>query len=96
MSVLYDGLCGRTDRRTAMAGAVVAGESLVFVVSGFRCPLTQLAERLGAESGSVTDLWLPRWFARNLAAIHVPLITLALVLHGRNLRRRRPWAGAGR
>ncbi len=66
------------------------------MVSGFRCPLTQLAERLGAESGSVTDLWLPRWFARNLAAIHVPLITLALVLHGRNLRRRRPWAGAGR
>ena len=90
MSVLYDGSCGRTDRRTALAGAVVAGESLVFVASGFRCPLTRLAERLGAENSGVTDIWLPGWFAHNLPAIHVPLIALALILHGRNLHRRCP------
>jgi hypothetical protein len=94
--VLCSGVSGRTDRRAAAAAAVVAGESLVFAANGFRCPLTRLAERLGAESGSVTDIWLPRWFARNLPAIHVPLIALAVLLHGRNLRRRhRRRAGGG-
>ena len=64
--VLYAGLANRTDRRAAIAGAVVAGESLVFAANGFRCPLTDLAESLGAEHGSVTDIYLPTWFARNL------------------------------
>ena len=65
---------------------MVASESLVFAANGFRCPLTQVAERVGAERGSVTDIYLPRWFARNLPAIHVPLIFLAAYLHARNLR----------
>jgi hypothetical protein len=62
---------------------------LIFAVNGFRCPLTDVAESLGAENGSVTDIYLPEWFAHNLPAIHVPLIFLAVYLHGRNLRRRR-------
>ena len=40
----------------------------------------------GAERGSVTDIYLPRWFAHNLPAIHVPLIVIAGYLHTRNLR----------
>jgi hypothetical protein len=87
--VLYAGLANRTDRRAAVAGAVIASESLVFAANGFRCPLTNVAESLGAESGSVTDIYLPAWFARNLPAIHVPLLALALFFHGRNLRRQR-------
>lgn len=87
--VLYAGLANRTDRRTAIAGAVIAAESLVFAANGFRCPLTSVAESLGAEHGSVTDIFLPAGFARNLPAIHVPLLGLALFLHGRNLRRQR-------
>jgi hypothetical protein len=84
--VLYAGAARRTDRRTALAGAVVAGESLIFAANGFRCPLTQLAENYGAADGSVTDIWLPRWLARNLPAIHVPLLAAAAYLNGRNLR----------
>jgi hypothetical protein len=87
--VLYAGLAKRTDRRAAIAGAVVAGESLVFAANGFRCPLTDIAESLGAEHGSVTDIYLPPWFARNLLAIHTPLLVLTLFVHGRNLRRQR-------
>ena len=48
--VLYAGFAGRTDKRVGMAAAVVAGESLVFACNGFRCPLTTLAKRYGAES----------------------------------------------
>jgi hypothetical protein len=86
--VLYAGFRSRSDRRVALAAGVVAGESLIFAASGFRCPLTQWAEGLlGAERGGVTDIYLPKWFAHNLPAIHVPLIALAVVLHARNLRR---------
>ena len=56
-------------------------------MNGFRCPLTQVAEPAGAERGSVTDIHLPRWFARKLPVIHVLLILVAGYLHGRNLQR---------
>ena len=86
--VLYAGFARRSDRRAGIAAGVVAAETLIFAGNGFRCPLTQVAERLGAGRGSVTDIYLPRWFARNLPAIHVPLIALAAFLHARNLRTR--------
>jgi deazaflavin-dependent oxidoreductase (nitroreductase family) len=82
--LLWAGFAGRSDRRALVAGAVVTGECLVFAGNGFRCPLTGLAEDAGAASGSVTDIYLPRWFARNLPALHVPLLVLILWLHGRN------------
>jgi hypothetical protein len=83
--VLCTGLKGRSGRRAAVAAAVVAGESLIFAANGFRCPLTSLAEQLGAERGSVTDIYLPRWFAHNLPAIHVALLLLAALLHRKNI-----------
>jgi hypothetical protein len=84
--LLWSGACGRSDRRAAGAAAVVAGECLVFAAEGFRCPLTTLAEHAGAGDGSVTDIYLPDWLARNLPAIHVPLLILIGWLHRRALR----------
>ena len=83
--VLYAGLRGRSDRRAGVAASVVAGETLIFAAYGFHCPLTAVAKKLGDETGSVTDIYLPKWFARNLPAIHVPLILLAVALHRRNI-----------
>ena len=83
--VLLAGLMKRSDRRAAAAGTVVATESLIFLANGARCPLTAIAESLGAEHGSVTDTYLPKWLSRSLPAIHVPLVALAVFLHGRNL-----------
>ena len=76
--VIGAGLRGRTDRRVAIASGIVAAESLVFTVNGFRCPLTTMAESLGAEDGAVTDIFLPRWFAKSLPMIHAPLLALAV------------------
>ncbi len=84
--LLVAGLIGRTDRRAGVAAGIVAGESLVFAANGFRCPLTAVAESLAADDGSVTDIYLPRWFARSLPVLHVPLIAAAVFLHARNLR----------
>ena len=81
--VIYAGLAGRSDRHT-----VVAGESLIYLGNRCRCPLTGVAERLGAARGSVTDIYLPRGLAANLPRIHLPLIILAVYLHAQTLLRR--------
>jgi hypothetical protein len=81
VQVLYAGFAKRSDRSVAVAAAVVAGETAVFVGNGFACPLTQVARNLGSERAGVTDIYLPRWFAHNLPAIHVPLLVLAVYLH---------------
>ena len=91
--LLYAGFVKRTDRRVAVAALVVGGESLIFAANGFRCPLTDVAESLGADDGSVTDIFLPHWFAHSLPVIHVPLILLSAYLHGRNLRQHRSEKG---
>ena len=36
--LLYAGFARRTDRRAAIAAAVVGGETLIFAANGFRCP----------------------------------------------------------
>jgi len=74
---------------------LVAGESLIYLANGVHCPLAGLAQSLGAENGSVTDIYLLDRFARNLPVIHVPLIALGVFLHGRNMfgRRRRGRTG---
>ena len=85
--VLYTGVRGRTDRKTGVAAVVVAGETMIFAANGFHCPLTGVAQNLGDSKGSVTDIYLPHWFARSLPGIHVPLILAAVLLHWRNWRK---------
>ncbi len=63
LHVFYAGITNRVSRWTNVALALALGESLLFVANRFRCPLTKVAEDLGAESGKVTDIFLPRWFA---------------------------------
>jgi hypothetical protein len=84
--LLASGAAGRSDRRAGVAAAIVGAESLLFLANGARCPLTGLAESLGAEDGSVTDIYLPGWLARSLPLLHVPLIATAGWLHWRNVR----------
>jgi hypothetical protein len=91
---LYKGFRGETDRKAAVVTLVVGAECAIYAGNGFRCPLTAVAEDLGAESGSVTDIFLPKWLAANVANIYGPLFGVALLLHGRNLRRNHRAEGA--
>jgi hypothetical protein len=86
--LVFKGWRRETDARVGIATAIACGETAVFVGNGFRCPLTGLAEDLGAEHGQVTDIFLPKRLADNIANIYAPLLLLGLVLHGRNLRAR--------
>ena len=44
------------------------------------CPLTLLAERMGAARGSVTDIFLPKWFADRIFPICGSLYGIALLM----------------
>jgi hypothetical protein len=73
------------------------GEVVVFTADGSRCPLTDVAERLGADSGSVSDIYLPDWIADHIPHITTPAFAVGLLLHGWNtLRGRRPGPSADR
>ena len=60
-------------------GSILLNGVLLLLNSG-RCPFTTLAENQGAESGSVTDLFLPDCIARNIFRVSFPFFTAELVL----------------
>lgn len=86
---LWDGVRGRPKRRTAFAGSIVAGETLAFVSNNQVCPLTPLAEELGAGSGSVVDIFLPDWAARRIPLVAGSLALSSLLLNLRSWLSRR-------
>jgi hypothetical protein len=79
LCILYSGLTGRTSRLTKASIGAVLVESLIFFGNGQRCPLTDLAEGLGSEHGSVGDIFLPDWFARRIPVISSTLVVIGLV-----------------
>jgi hypothetical protein len=83
------GLAGRRDRSVAVAAVLVAGEAAVFVVNRGVCPLTPLAERLGASKGGVSDIFLPDRLAETIPVWSGALVAAAAILHLRAARRRR-------
>jgi hypothetical protein len=66
---LYSGLVDRLTSWTWFAAGLVLVEGVVLVACGWICPLTLLAERLGATRGSVADIFLPKWFADRIFPI---------------------------
>lgn len=85
---LWDGLLGRPARRTAVAGGIVAAESLVYVSNNQVCPFTPLAEELGADRGSVVDMFLPAAVARQIPPVAGSAAFLALVSNVASLSKR--------
>lgn len=83
----WDGLRGRPRRRTAIAASVALTESAIYASNNQVCPLTPLAEALGAESGTVTDIFLPLWLSRRIPLISSGVLVVGVVLNGRALRR---------
>ena len=75
--VTLAGIRGRFGRRALAALLVIGGEALIVTVNGGGCPLTGVVEDLGAEHGSVSDIFLPDWVAR-----HIPHFSSALLAAG--------------
>jgi hypothetical protein len=86
---LADGVLGRPGRRGMTAMAIALAESAVYLSNNQVCPLTPLAEELGAERGSVADIFLPDWASRRIPLVGGSALLLALVLNLRAWSRSR-------
>ena len=92
--VAIDGARGRPGPRTAAALTVALAETAVFASNNQVCPLTPLAEELGASSGSVTDIYLPDWLSRRIPILGGGTLAVGLVLNMRAWRGRRAGGAA--
>ena len=81
--LVVSGLIGRRDRTVGLAAAAVAVEIGVFLANDRVCPLTPLAERLGAAHGSVSDIFLPDAVARTIPIWSTALLVFAALAHAR-------------
>ncbi len=71
--IAYAGISRRFDAGLVAAIAAILFEGIVLWLNGGRCPLTRLAEKYGADNGSVTDIFLPQFIARNTFRVSFPL-----------------------
>jgi len=81
--IFYIGFAGVTntiDEWTWVAIGIVGIESLVVILNGWKCPLTQLAARHAEPSTPNFDIYLPRWLARYNQLIFGSLFGLTLIL----------------
>ncbi len=88
-AVAWDGARRDPRGRTAAAAAIAIAESVVYASNNRVCPLTTLAEELGAEDGSVTDLFLPDAVSRLIPAVAGTALVVGLALNLRAMRRDR-------
>jgi hypothetical protein len=79
LDTFYAGLTGAVSRRTKPAILAVIVEAVIFWGNGQRCPLSDVVEDLGAEQGTVGDIFLPAWFARRLPVISSTIFGIGLV-----------------
>jgi hypothetical protein len=85
---VWDGLTGRPGRRTARALGIALGETAVYLSNNQVCPLTPLAEELGADSGSVVDIFLPDAVARRIPLVSGTALLAGIALNLRAVARR--------
>jgi len=67
--VLYSALSGHISTVTWIAFALCLIEGVVLMFNDWRCPLRIYAENIGAVSGQITDIFLPKWFADRIFLI---------------------------
>ena len=80
VAVLYAGVTGARGPWLGVALFMLAGEVVVFVGNGMRCPLTTWAVNYGAESGHVFDVFAPNWLMQALFRTETVLALLGIAL----------------
>lgn len=77
---IYSAVSGNITVWTWAVLAIIFLEGLVLAYFNWNCPLTVWAENRGADSGSVADLFLPKFLADNLFRISGIAYAIALLL----------------
>jgi hypothetical protein len=76
--ILYCAAGRRYDWSLLIALAAIFTEGVALLLNHWRCPLTSLAERYGAASGAVTDIFLPGWLNRHTFKVSTALVIIEL------------------
>ena len=80
--ILCAGVTGTFNLVLLVAVAAIFAEGAALILNKWRCPLTTLAEKYGAEKGSVADIFLPAIIVRNAFKWSAILFTAELILLG--------------
>ncbi len=80
--MLYCATTGRYDWTLLTAISAIAVNGLSILFNRFECPLTTLAKKLGDPKGSITDIILPDWCARNVFKFFTVFFAIELVWLG--------------
>jgi hypothetical protein len=94
--VVYSGVRGRNTRWTWISMAAIFGEGCVLIANGWRCPLTVLAERVGAQNGAVSDIFLPAWLSDRIFPICGTLFMVGCAAIAVRAIVHRSWVGPSR
>ena len=78
--LLVSALFGYIGPLLLVALLCIATEIIVFVASGMKCPLTDLAKKYGAEKGYVFDSFLPESFTKHTFRFFCLLLGIGLIL----------------
>ena len=77
--ILYSGITKTFNGVLLFALIAFLIEGITLIINRWRCPLTTLAEKYGAEKGTVTDIFLPIIISRNVFKIAIVLFPAELV-----------------
>src|ERR1700674_581216 len=87
---LWDAVRQRAGRRATIALGIALAEAAVYASNNQVCPLTPLAEDLGAKRASVADIYLPDWFSSRVPLFGSSALLVGIFLRLRTWRARRP------
>ena len=80
--ILYCGITRTFNWTLLLAISAILIEGLVLLFNHWQCPFTNLAKEYGDERGSVTDMFLPIWIARNVFKGSAIILAFGLILLG--------------
>jgi len=84
----WEGMRGRRGRLAGAAASIAIAETMIYASNNQVCPLTPLAEQLGATNGSVTDIYLPAWVSERIPMFGGSVLLIGVVAHVVGWRRR--------
>lgn len=76
----YFAYIGRFDAWFWVPASLVFLETVIIIVNRWKCPLTDVAEKLTVERKSNFDIYLPEWLAKYNKEIFTVLIVLEIVV----------------
>jgi len=78
--ILYCGITGHFGPALVVALILVVAECIVYASFKFKCPLSDVARKYGAEEENFSDLFIPRWLSRRSPIVFGSLFAIGLLL----------------